>query len=152
MKRITLPIFMLATIMGVASAQQFILKTYAEKTSVSIKSGTAIGIENGFGWEYGGFFQESSLMESLLSEEAKKGLPRFYEREFYGLYFAVPVVDTNYLTLKAQVRSGVSNGQNFVITPSVLADYSPFNHIRLGVGLGVRAFRATMQGSFSIIF
>lgn len=142
----------LAAVLGTASAQQFILKTYVEKTKIGMKSGTAFGIENRYGWEYGGYYQESSLMESLLSNEEKAVLPRFYEREFYGMYFSAPLLDSKYVILKAHVRTGVSNGENFVITPSILADYSPSRHIRFGVGIGSRAFRPTLQGSLSILF
>ena len=131
MKKITLFTITLAAVLGTASAQQFVMRTYVEKTKISMKSGTAFGMENRYGWEYGGFYQESSLMESLLSNEEKGALPRFYEKEFYGMYFAAPVMDTKYVVVKAQVRTGVSNGENFVITPSVLADYSPSRHIRL---------------------
>ncbi|MEP1094105.1 MAG: hypothetical protein ABJG78_03295 [Cyclobacteriaceae bacterium] len=142
----------LAAVLGTTSAQQFVLKTYTEKTKISTKTGTAFGIENRYGWEYGGFYQESSLMESLLSNEKKANLPRFYEKEFYGMYFSAPVMDSKYVVLKAHVRTGVSNGQNFVITPSFFADYNPSHHIRFGVGVGTRAFRPTLQGSLSILF
>ncbi len=150
MKRL-LFVLVLTGVLGTTSAQQFVLRTYLEKTKISVKTGSSFGVENRYGWEYGGFYQQSLLMESFLGNEEKTNLPRFYEKEFYGMYFAAPVIVSSGIVLKAQVRTGVSNGANFVITPSLLADYKPSRHIRFGVGLGSRAFRPTMQGSLSII-
>lgn len=153
MKKLFITTLVFAAVLGTVSAQKLIVKTYVEKTHMSPKTGTAIGFENRYLWEYGAFFQEASLMESfLMSEAAKEALPRHYEKEFAGIYFAVPVMSREHFTVKANVRTGVSNGENFVITPSLLADYKLAEHIRLGMGVGSRAFRPTLQGSLSFVF
>ncbi|WP_425390701.1 hypothetical protein [Ekhidna sp.] len=153
MKKPFLLVVFLLTLMGLASGQELVVKTYVEKTHMSPKTGTAIGFENQYQWEYGAFFQETSLVESFMMSEADKAaLPRHYEKEFYGLYFAVPVMLREQFVVKANVRTGVSNGENFVITPSLLADYKLAEHIRVGMGLGSRAFRPTLQGSLSFVF
>ena len=153
MKKHILLILLFVGVLGTASAQKMIIRTYVEKTHMSPKTGTAIGFENRFLWEYGAFFQEASLMESFLMSEAEKAaLPRHYEKDLTGIYFAVPVIARESFIVKANVRTGVSNGENFVITPSVLADYMPVKHVRIGVGVGSRAFRPTLQASFALSF
>lgn len=153
MKKHILLSLLFAAVLGTVSAQKVIIKTYVEKTHMSPKTGTAIGFENRFLWEYGAFFQEASLMESfMMSEEDKESLPRHYEKDFTGIYFAVPIVARESFLVKANVRTGVSNGENFVITPSVLADYIPVKHVRIGLGVGSRAFRPTLQASVSLSF
>ncbi|MEM9337768.1 MAG: hypothetical protein AAGA66_03510 [Bacteroidota bacterium] len=145
-------ILMLSTaIFGTASAQQLTLKTYMEKTHIGIKTGTSVGMTNQFGWEYGGFFQEASLMESLtMSDEQLRNLPRTYERNFYGLYLGIPVMERSLMNIKVQLRTGVQNGENFVITPSLLGNFTPHKSIGFGLGVGMRMFKPTLQGSFSI--
>lgn len=151
-KQLLLPL-LFAAVLGTASAQNVIVRTYIEKTHMSPKTGTSIGFENKYQWEYGAFFQEASLMESfMMSEEELESLPHQYERDFAGIYFAVPIVAREQFVVKANVRTGMSNGENFVITPSVLADYMPIKHFRLGLGVGSRAFRPTLQASVALSF
>ncbi len=145
-------ILMLSTaILGTASAQRLTIKTYVEKTHIGMKSGTALGLTNQFGWEYGGFFQESTLLEALtMSEEDIRNLPRNYERSFYGFYLAVPIIERNFMNIKIHMRTGVQNNENFVITPSVLGNFTPAKSIGFGLGVGMRGFKPTMQGAFTI--
>ena len=151
-KQLLLSLFFVA-VLASASAQKMIIRTYLEKTHMSPKTGTSIGFENQFGWEYGAFFQEASLMESFMMSEADvEALPRHYEREFTGLYFAVPIVSRESYIIKMNVRTGMTNGKNFLITPSVLADYKLAEYIRLGMGVGSRNFRPTIQGSVAFSF
>lgn len=156
MKKQLLFILLLAAILGIASAQQspqkIIIRTYIEKTHMSPKTGTMIGFENRYLWEFGAFFQESSLMESLMSEEARADMPRHYERDFTGIYFAVPVMIRESIVIKVNVRTGVSNNENFVITPAVLAVYRPTKNLNIGLGLGSRAFRPTLMASIGLSF
>lgn len=150
-KQLLLPLLLVA-ILGTANAQKVIVRTYIEKTHMSPKTGTAIGFENKHLWEFGAFFQEASLMESfMMSEIEKEALPRHYEKDFTGIYFAVPVRVRENLVLKANIRTGVSNGENFVITPSVLANYQLLNNFRIGMGVGSRSFRPTLQASVSFV-
>ncbi|MEP1343809.1 hypothetical protein [Ekhidna sp.] len=151
-KQLLLPIFFIA-FLGTVSAQSVIIRTYVEKTHMSPKTGTSIGFENRFSWEFGAFFQEASLMESfMMSEDQREALPREYEEEFSGIYFAVPITVREKFVVKANVRTGMTNGENFAITPSILADYKPMKHVRIGMGIGTRSFRPTMQGSISFTF
>ena len=153
MKKPLLFLVLLLLIMSIASAQKVIVRTYIEKTHMSPKTGTAIGFENKFRWEYGAFFQEASLMESfMMTEEELEALPHVYEKEFAGVYFAVPIISREQFVVKANVRTGMSNGENFVITPSVLADFQPMKHISIGMGVGSRAFRPTLQASVALSF
>ncbi len=153
MKKLLLLSLVLIAVIGTASAQKVIVRTYIEKTHMSPKTGTAIGFENRFKWEYGAFFQEASLMESfMMTEEELEALPHQYEKEFAGVYFAVPIISREQFVVKANVRTGMSNGENFVITPSVLADFQPIKHISIGMGVGSRAFRPTLQASVALSF
>jgi len=149
-KQLLITIF-LAAVLGTVSAQNLILKTYVEKTVSGPKVGTAIGFENSYQLEFGGFYQEASIMQSMLmSEEQIAKLPRNYEREFYGAYFSVHVFKRDKFTTKVNVRTGVANQINFVITPSVLASYKPVKNLRIGAGIGSRLLSPTLQGSVSL--
>ena len=78
-------------ILGLATqvmSQQLKVTSYLETTSVSPKLGVAISRVSEYGIEYGGFYQESEIMESLfMGTEDTAALPRFYEQTFYGLFF-----------------------------------------------------------------
>ncbi|WP_370087437.1 hypothetical protein [Ekhidna sp.] len=153
MKKQLLLSLLFATVLGTVSAQKVVVRTYVEKTNMSLKTGTAIGFENKFNWEYGAFFQEASLMESfMMSKEDLEELPHMYEKDFVGIYFAVPIVSREQYLVKANVRTGITNGENFVITPSVLADYKPIKHLIIGMGVGVRGLRPTLQASVALSF
>jgi hypothetical protein len=125
-------------------SQSLSARTYIERTSAGSKMGTSVGFENELGFEFGGFYQESmGNMEEGTST-------RFYEREFFGIYGAAPLVQRASYDLKFQVRMGVSNRENFLITPSLLAKYHVFKIVSIGGGIGVRSFRPTFQGSITI--
>ncbi|MFT4737442.1 MAG: hypothetical protein ACI8QD_002930 [Cyclobacteriaceae bacterium] len=131
--------------------QHLTIRSYIEKTSVSLKTGTALVIENDYQWEYGAFYQESSLAQKVfMSPDQISNLPRVYEKNFGGLFFAAPVVQGKSYNVKLNVRAGLGNGEWFIITPSVLANYELFNRINVSAGLGARAFRPTMQAGISM--
>lgn len=153
MKKNFLLVMMLVAILGTATSQQRIVKTYFEQTQIGAKSGTSIGMLTRYNWEYGAFFQESSLLESLImSEEQRAQRPRNYERQFYGVYFAAPIFLSEFTSVKFQVRTGISNNQNFVITPSVHMGYEALKNFRFELGVGTRAFRPTLMGGISLAF
>lgn len=141
-------------ILGIATqvlAQELRVSSYVETTSVSPKLGVSIGRVSEFGIEYGGFYQESKILEAwLMSAEGTANLPRFYEKTFYGLFFNYPVVSSDNFDVLFNVRTGVVNKLYFVITPSFMANYKPGNRISLGAGIGIRSFRPTLQSSISI--
>lgn len=125
------------------NAQGFQASTYIERTHVSPKVGTAVGYEfSKTQIEVGGFFQQSTVQL-----EAEAGRPMTSEMNFIGAYFAYPLVNKGIANLKLNVRTGVSNGENFSITPSVLANVKPLKNISLGAGIGTRALRPTFMAS-----
>ena len=133
-----------------AIGQGLVTSTYVETTSVGPKAGIAVGAVNQYGWEYGGFYQESKTLESLvMSETTRSALPHRYERVFAGLYFSVPVTFYNRGEIKFNVRTGVVNKESFIITPSLLADYRLNNLISIGGGVGVRNMAPTIQTKIS---
>jgi len=152
MKPLMILIALVATL-GAAKAQHVVAKTYMEKTHVSPKTGFALGFQTYTGIEVGAFYQESFLMEKLLGQaESQKEMPRFYEKQFYGAYMSYPVIDQPLYDFQFNVRTGITNGENFTITPSILGHFKPVKTISLGIGVGVRAFRPTVQSSVSIRF
>ncbi|RED97004.1 hypothetical protein [Marinoscillum furvescens] len=124
-------------------AQGFQATTYIERTHVSPKVGTAVGYEfNQTQIEVGGFFQQSTV-----ELQAEAGRPLTSEMNFIGAYFAYPLLNKGIASLKLNVRTGVSNGENFSITPSILANVKPLRNISLGAGVGTRSLRPTFMAS-----
>ena len=125
--------------------QSLSLSSYVEQTQIGPKLGTSIGFNTNIDIEVGGFYQKA--VEVTGTEGMR---PWKIEQEFYGAYFNYPITKGEHLGLKFNVRTGVSNGENFVITPSLLGSLSPVKAIKIGAGLGVRALRPTLMGSISI--
>tara|TARA_Y100000310_G_C20681223_1_gene816075 strand:+ start:2327 stop:2899 length:573 start_codon:yes stop_codon:yes gene_type:complete len=137
--------FALVALTTVVFGQDISLNSYVEQTEVGPKVGTSVGYYGKSGIEVGGFYQKA--VEGTAPEGAS---PWNYEKEFYGAYFTYPVVSGYLFDLGFNVRTGVSNDENFVITPSILTSISPIQQIKIGAGLGVRAMRPTIQGSITI--
>lgn len=144
-KLIVLALILMLFGVSLVKGQGFQAKTYIEKTHVSPKFGTAIGYVFGDQIEVGGFFQRASVQE-----QAEYGRPLQSENEFYGAYFAYPLLSGKTAHLKLNVRTGVSNGENFAITPSLQASYQPLKFLSVGGGIGARAFRPTYMATISI--
>lgn len=138
---------LLLAVLETASAQRLTARTYVEKTNVNLKNGAGIGMLLANDAEFGGFYQESAGFGN--SPEVQPS--RLLEQEFYGIYGAYPLMNRRVIDVKYQVRTGVSNGQNFVITSSILADLTLANRIKLGAGIGTRGFRPTLQSSLTIV-
>lgn len=146
MKSLTFSFFStLLLITSGLSAQNLQTSTYVEQTRVSPKLGTSIGYEFSDAIEVGAFFQRAAEQQ-----EAEAGRPLRSENQFYGAYFAYPVFARKMADLKFNVRTGVSNGENFVITPSLMANFKPLKNISIGGGVGTRAFRPTYMASIRI--
>ena len=137
--------FALVVFTTFAFGQDLSLRSYIEQTEVGPKVGSALGYNTKSGIEVGGFFQKA--VDGMSPEGAT---PWNYEKEFYGAYFTYPVVDGYFFDLGFNVRTGVSNGENFIITPSLLTSVSPIKQVKVGAGLGVRAMRPTVQGTITI--
>jgi len=150
MKKLSVIIGMFFTT-GVAFGQSFMTSAYVETTSVGPKSGVAIGAVNSYGFEYGGFYQDAKTLDFVFASETKGSqLPRIYERVFFGAYVAAPIYSGSAVDLKLNIRTGVANGEVFVITPSLKGSYQVSRLFSIDAGVGVRAFRPTIQTGFSI--
>lgn len=145
----TLKLYSLIILAGLFStrmyAQELSASTYLEKTHISPKVGTTVGVQFASDIEVGGFYQQSAD-----PVEREYGRPLTEEREFYGVFFAYPVIGNDNANVKMNVRTGVSNGENFVITPSLYANYTPFRNITISSGVGTRALRPTLLASLKI--
>ncbi|MEQ8582478.1 MAG: hypothetical protein RIC30_07590 [Marinoscillum sp.] len=126
-------------------SQGITAKSYMEQTKIGNKLGTAIGYTFPCKVEVGGFYQKTA--DFMNAQEITE---RFYEKEFTGMYINLPLKHYSKLTFDLNVRTGAVNGQNFAITPSLLGSYSPVNAIKLGLGVGTRMFRPTLQAAVSI--
>lgn len=145
MKKLTLLIVAVGIGILAAKAQSLNAATYVEQTHISAKVGTAFGYTFSSNIELGGFYQQAAQ-----PVQREYGRPLMEEEEFYGVFFAYPIIGSDKANLKMNVRTGVSNGENFVITPGVVANYSPFKKITLSSGVGTRAFRPTLMASLKV--
>lgn len=126
-------------------SQGITAKSYIEQTQVGNKLGTAIGYTFPCKVEIGGFYQQTA--DFMNTQEIT---PRFYEKEFTGMYINLPLKHYGKLNFDLNIRTGAVNGQNFAIAPALLSSYSPMKAIKLGVGIGTRMFRPTLQAAVSI--
>lgn len=150
MKKLPL-IIVCSLVMSFAMGQSLVTTSYVEQTSVSPKAGISVGVKNHYGIEYGGFYQESRLIEAnLMTEQQRSELPKRYERVFWGGYVAFPLLVKKEVGIQLNIRTGVVNSESFVITPSLLAAYKVAKGIKIGGGVGVRSFRPTLQTSISL--
>ena len=119
--------------------------TFVERTHVSPKFGSSFGYQWDNQIELGGFYQ--TAQENAGVSEHRR---RWMEREFYGIYFNYPMIGYAKANVKLNIRTGVVNGETFIITPGVLAHYSPIKQITVGAGLGTRTMRPTYRASLMI--
>ena len=117
MKTLIASIF--ALILGSSAAiAQINAHLYTEVTHVSPKIGTAItyAVPGTIGdIELGVFYQKSASQIGDPSEL----LQTPYEEQFYGLWTSFTMLDKPRYELDLDIRTGMANGTNFVITPSV---------------------------------
>ena len=122
-----------------ASSQSFIAESYLEHTRVNPKLGTSIGFNFKNRIQVGGFIQRSASVVEL-GERTQHNL----ESKLYGAFFSYPLVlNSEKFELQFKTRAGLANDENFVITPSLQAGYTPFKLVSIGAGVGVRSFRPT---------
>lgn len=120
--------------------------SYVERTIASPMVGTSIVYEGKRLIEIGGFIQKS--MEPVA--EGRDSYKR-EETHFYGAYFAYPLIKINRGTvIKFHARTGVTNGQNFIITPGIIAQYSPYKKVTISGGFGGRSFMPTLIGQVQV--
>ena len=142
--KVTLSI-LLSVLFSYAFAQQLFVGSYVENTCINAKLGTRIGLLTNQEFEVGGFYQSESKI--FQSEENK---PLFYEKEFFGVFMAAPLLVRDHYQLKLNVRTGAVNKINFAITPSIVMDYKLFNQVSLNGGIGVKALKPTLQAGIRI--
>lgn len=127
------------------NAQHVQTTTYIEQTHISPKLGTSVGYSFADHIEVGAFFQRATEQQ-----EAEPGRLLKSENEFYGAYFAYPVFSRRMADIKFNVRTGVTNGENFVITPSLMATFKPLKNINIGGGIGTRSFKPSYMATIRI--
>lgn len=126
-------------------AQTTFVSSYIEQTKVGSKVGTQLGFETRHGYEIGAFYQKEA--DIIVTEENK---PRFYEKEFKGMFFAGNIIEGRKIKVKLNVRTGVTNKINFSITPSVVGYYKISRYIGFQTGIGIRSLRPTLQAGLRI--
>ncbi|MEQ8554028.1 MAG: hypothetical protein RIC06_22490 [Cyclobacteriaceae bacterium] len=142
-------LYLVAILVGAglfAKSQELFTTSYLEKTQVSPKLGIQIGYKLKGGYTIGGFYQKA--VELPTNQETKK--PRFHEQAFYGVVLGTTLYNHKNVDIDLNVRTGVSNGLNFIITPSAIVDYRLGKMIHLKGGVGVRSFRPTYMAGISI--
>jgi len=123
-----------------SQAQVLTAHTYVEKTHISPKFGTRLGVYLPKSQiEVGGFYQYSAPVS-----KSELGSYTSYEKEFAGAYINYPLTINNpNLGLDLNLRTGLTNAKNFTITPTLLGHVKLLKQIYLNGGVGVRAFRPT---------
>lgn len=126
-------------------AQGLQARTYLERTTVGPKMGTAISYNFKDKFELGGFYQQAMEMSN-----PESGRPLKAENTFCGAYFGYPLMSSPITTVKLNVRTGLSNGENFVITPSIIGTFHPIKLLNIGGGIGIRSLRPTLLATLSL--
>ena len=67
------------------------------------------------------------------------------------VYFACRIGQFDAVDIQFNIRTVVTNGQNFVISPSILAGYEPIRKVIISAGIGVRAFMPTLQAGVKFL-
>jgi hypothetical protein len=131
-------LFLIALGHSALHAQTLNASSYIEKTHVSPKVGSTLGVMFNNQFEVGGFYQQSTI-----ELQAEYGRPLTSEKLFYGLYVTCPLKSYDKLGLNLNIRTGVSNNENFVITPSMQANVHPWKKVAISGAIGTRALRPT---------
>ena len=150
MKKSVFVVILSIAFLPFANGQMVKLTIYVESTHVSPKSGLNIRYEDPYlGYEIGVFYQESRFLDNVRGTDVNS-FPRSYEKMFTGLYLACPIMQRDWLDLKFNVRTGVTNNETFVITPMVTSDLKLAPFLQIGGGIGTRSFRPTFMTHLTI--
>ncbi len=134
-----LVICFLSLVVKTAYTQGFKAYSYTESSKFSTRLGTAFGFETNNSFEFGAFYH---VKPGKSSESRPK-----HEYKFVGGYFAMPFVSNQNFNLKFKARVGMVNRENFVITPSLDAQFYLNKFIGLGLGVGTRNLNPTVMTS-----
>lgn len=132
-------------VVALLSAQGLTIGTYLEQSRISTKLGTAIGYQIPSNFIIGAFYQKS-LQEVAIQEFR----PETEENEFLGAFITGYLYQSKKIDLNTTIRTGVTNGQNFAITPSVSLLYKPTKRIEFNGGFGVRCFSPTLMTGITL--
>lgn len=148
MKTIILSLTILSLAVSVASAQVN-ARLYTEVTHVSPKVGTAVtySLPGYIGdIELGVFYQKSAAQIGDPTETMQTP----YEEQFYGLWTSFTMLDKPRYELDLDIRTGMVNSSNFVITPSVRGAFKLGQKLNINLGIGTRCFRPTYTAGISV--
>lgn len=108
-----------------------------EKTVMGLQSGAELSyrFRNYIG--IGFFYQKDPKTIS----ETESG-----SNEFSGMNLSFPIARCEKLILSGVLRGGLSNRRFAVVTPSIETEMLISKHLSLGVGLGIRATEAAING------
>lgn len=136
-----------------AMAQKIQFGTYVERTCASPKAGAYFGIINKESLAFGIFYQETDIVyDYVLTEDQKNELPQKYEQEFAGVYIGAPLFQVKKIVVDLNIRTGLANGEYFVMTPTLLAKYKLVGNVSINGGVGIRAYRPTYQYGLAYTF
>jgi hypothetical protein len=145
MKRFSLSLLCLVIASSFVFGQQLAATVYVENTCISPKMGTMVGWEFGNLFEVGGFYQQCAK-----GVETEALTPPTCEKEMFGAYVACPVLVGQRTNLKLNIRTGVCNKQNFVISPSVRGSFKATRWAQVTAGVGVRGVSPTLMAGLRI--
>lgn len=150
MKKPILSLILIAMTASLGFAQ-INARLYTEVTHVSPKMGTALSysIPGYIGdIELGVFYQKSASEVG----DPNENMQRNYEKEFYGVLTSFTMIDKQIFELDIDIRTGMVNSSNFVITPSVRAGLKLGQKLSINAGVGTRCFRPTYTAGLSVKF
>lgn len=146
MKSLAISTIILLAFISRGYAQNAFTTSYVEKTHVSPKIGVLVGYQFASKHEVGIFYQKEVDMPG----GQDNSIPRFYEKEFFGINVASQLLSFDKANLIMDVRIGVTNKTNFSITPSLKLDYEFIKRFHIQGGVGVRSFNPTLQGGLKV--
>ncbi|MEM8939860.1 MAG: hypothetical protein AAGC64_10985 [Bacteroidota bacterium] len=125
-----------------------IVNSYMEKTKDGMKLGATAGFKNVYGIEWGCFYQRDVKIQN----ETKSTQVRRMEDKIIGFYFAGSIFDSRYFNSKIHARVGIVDGEGLAIIPTMFSYFKAGDRLRIGGGVGLRAYAPTYLTSLSIIF
>lgn len=144
MKRIVKLLFILIGFLLLSrwsSGQGLRLNLTTEKSVFGIQSGVEInyGFKNYL--SIGGFYQK----EPHQIKETQSG-----QNEFTGISLGIPIARCEKLLIRGMLRAGLSNRRFVIITPSLETELILNRRLSFGMGLGIRATEAAINGKLML--
>lgn len=148
-KLVVILILLMFVFAATTKAQNIAVSTYIEQTKVSPKIGYMMGYHFGeeLGIEAGAFYQTEIQAPSQLEATEYNMQPR--EKTFAGVFFNYPAYNGKKIDVIIQLRTGLVNGENFTITPSIEGKYDLAKNLSVSAGIGTRCLTPSMIGRIS---